>query len=173
MENLIGIVPADDNLSGQAHALLEYMLGGKPRLQYGAHGKPVLEGREDLHFNLSHTSGLVVCALSAKPCGVDVEHTGRVIRPAAAKRCFTPAELAWAQGEAQRWVLLWTRKEALLKWKGVLEGPLSALETTGHSLLCTVEAEGFFLSFCGEPPAFRLVRPDGKGGFAPVGYRIL
>jgi hypothetical protein len=38
----------------------------------GPKGKPYLEGR-DLHFNLSHTEGWVVCSLALDPVGVDLE----------------------------------------------------------------------------------------------------
>jgi 4'-phosphopantetheinyl transferase len=47
---------------------------------HNAHGKPaILQPAEvSLHFNVSHTSGLVICGVaSAGELGVDVEHLKR------------------------------------------------------------------------------------------------
>lgn len=37
------------------------------------HGRPVVAAKPGLHFSLSHTSGLAVCAFAADPVGADVE----------------------------------------------------------------------------------------------------
>lgn len=82
-------------------------LGGKPRLATG-----------ELHFNISHTSRLSVCAISASRVGVDVEST---LRPAPAElptRFFTVAELAELSADPSRFLPLFTRKEAWTKLKG-------------------------------------------------------
>ena len=36
-------------------------------------GKPYIKDRPDIHFNISHCSGLVVCAFADKPVGIDAE----------------------------------------------------------------------------------------------------
>ena len=46
-------------------------------LAEGKYGKPFLKERPDIHFNISHCSGLVVCVFADRPVGVDVE----TIRP--------------------------------------------------------------------------------------------
>ncbi len=78
-----------------------------------------------LHFNLSHTSGLVACAVrEAGPVGVDVEAlTGDRPWQALAARFFAPdearslAHLGPAE-RRRRFLLLWTLKEAVLKARG-------------------------------------------------------
>ncbi|MFE8644097.1 4'-phosphopantetheinyl transferase family protein [Sphingomonas sp. NCPPB 2930] len=114
-----------------AHALKRLMLsdmaGGAPqawRFATGSAGKPVVAGRPGPHFNLSHTDGLVACALcEGVPVGIDVE---RVHRPApleVASACFAPQEQAWLSGlpDARRtrgFYRLWTLKEAVVKAQG-------------------------------------------------------
>ncbi len=81
-------------------------------------GKPVLAGRDDAFFSLSHGGRFVLCAVSGGPVGADVER----VRPAqlSVARRFHPDERAWleAQPEAARedaLFRLWTRKEAWIK----------------------------------------------------------
>ena len=83
-------------------------------------GKPVLRAHPEIHFNLSHSGSLAVCAVSDCPVGVDVE-TIRVCRQRVAERCFQPKELAWLDSAPDRdlaFVRLWTRKESFLKRTG-------------------------------------------------------
>ncbi|WP_157597489.1 4'-phosphopantetheinyl transferase family protein [Streptacidiphilus rugosus] len=42
------------------------------------HGRPVLSARPPLHFSLSHTAGLALCAFAATPVGADVESLASV-----------------------------------------------------------------------------------------------
>lgn len=90
--------------------------------------KPQLElpaGRPRLSFNLAHTEGLAIFAVSAgREVGVDLERIGRLeeIGPVA-RRAFGERELAelWALPEAQQAEAFyrgWTRKEAFTKALG-------------------------------------------------------
>jgi 4'-phosphopantetheinyl transferase len=78
-----------------------------------------------LQFNLSNTTGLVVCAVSlGGEIGVDAEDlTRRAADPAIATNYFAPEEVAWLEraspGQRQlRFLQLWTLKEAFIKAKG-------------------------------------------------------
>ena len=42
-------------------------------LAKGKNGKPYIKDRPDIHFNISHCSGMVVCAFADQPVGVDAE----------------------------------------------------------------------------------------------------
>lgn len=89
-------------------------------LAYGARGKPYLSAHPDIHFNLSHSGSLAVCAVSTVAVGVDVE-TYHDHGHAVAKHCFTAQELAWLdeqENTASAFARLWTRKEALIKLTG-------------------------------------------------------
>lgn len=97
-------------------------------------GKPGEEAAAMLRFNVSHRDDLALYAVTcAREVGVDVESLERDVRsPEIAGRYFTAAEageLADLTGEAGRRAFFgcWTRKEALLKAKGVgLSLPLNS-----------------------------------------------
>ncbi len=83
-----------------------------------AQGKPVLSGREDCFFSLSHSGRYVICAVGRRPLGADVQK----IRPVnlSISRRFHPAEQAWLEtlpesGRAEAFFRIWTRKEAWVK----------------------------------------------------------
>lgn len=98
------------------------------KFQRNRHGKPAVcsPQRTGIEFNISHTHGLVVCAVSeGAAVGVDAEDLGR--RNATmgiARRFFAPAEVAAleAAAEADRHELFftfWTLKEAFIKGRGL------------------------------------------------------
>lgn len=104
----------------------------------GDRGKPEVCGPAaalDLRFNLSHTRGLVACAVThALVIGVDVERVDRrVDLLPVARHVFSEREVAGLtalSGEAQRlrFFELWTLKEAYVKAIGKgLAGPLRAI----------------------------------------------
>ncbi len=90
---------------------------GKPAVKHPA-GCP-------LRFNLSHTTGLVVCAVSLGcEIGVDAEDTQRRCADLSiASRYFAPEEVAWLEAapkddRPRRFFELWTLKEAYIKANG-------------------------------------------------------
>jgi len=112
----------------------------------GPHGRPEIDdGATDLHFNLSHSAGLVICALArGRAVGVDVENLGRrPPDPAIVPRYCSPAETDDVRAHGDRWperfLAYWTLKEAYLKARGVgISVPLAdisfALTDTGARL---------------------------------------
>ena len=81
-------------------------------------GRPVLADREGVFFSLSHSGRYVLCAVSGKAVGADVEEI-RPVRISIARR-FHPAERAWleslpAEERDAALFRLWTRKEAWVK----------------------------------------------------------
>lgn len=85
-------------------------------IEYIANGKPVYKN-SDIHFNLSHAGNYVVCAVSDKAVGVDIERQRKnVIR--VAKRFFTQAECDWIGDESLKFSRIWTLKEAYAKLTG-------------------------------------------------------
>ena len=80
------------------------------------------DGLPPLSFNLSHTHGLVACAItSGSDVGVDVESIGRDVTDGVAERFFSEREnadlrqCATAALRARRFIELWTLKEAYVK----------------------------------------------------------
>ncbi|HAK58356.1 MAG TPA: hypothetical protein DCP06_05195 [Lachnospiraceae bacterium] len=81
-------------------------------------GKPTVDG---LYFNISHTSHMVVGAVSDKEVGVDIEHIRSFDKPLL-KRAFTENERASAEEKKTRdayFTRLWTIKESVMKWYGL------------------------------------------------------
>ncbi len=92
------------------------------------HGRPEIldrpDGAPDLRFNISHTDGLIACAVTiGREIGVDVEHINRHLTHDVAGRFFAPDEvtdLRKLSDEEQRRVFFdyWTLKEAYIKARG-------------------------------------------------------
>lgn len=92
------------------------------------HGRPEILDRQrgvpDLRFNLSHTDGLVACAVTiGREVGIDVEHIGRRLTHDVAGRFFAPREVsnlhALPADEQQKVFFdYWTLKEAYIKARG-------------------------------------------------------
>ena len=97
------------------------------RFSLNAHGRPgIASPSSPLHFNLSHTRGMVVLALGADASvGVDVERLDRSVRPLeVADRFFSPFEVEGLRAlpterHRDRFLALWTLKEAYIKARGM------------------------------------------------------
>ena len=122
---LVCALPPGTNHAGQhnaAYALLAAALGceAPPPCRTLPGGKPVLEGREDLHFSLAHCAGMAACLVSPTPCGVDVEAI-RPLRARVIRRAFTPDEARQIAGSPcpdETFFRLWTLKESFVKATG-------------------------------------------------------
>ena len=122
-----------------------------------ANGKPVLANCPDIHFNLSHSGRLAVCAVSGQPVGVDVETPQRA-DPGVLTMCFQPAEQEWIRDSDdpdRAFTHLWTRKESCLKLSGAgLSCPLNAFsvlpgkELPGSIFFSEAEAMGHLICVC-------------------------
>lgn len=98
----------------------EYGIGEKPVFEYGEHGKPSLVGHPEIHFNLSHCRQAVICAVSDRPVGVDVESV-REFHDSLVRYTMNDREVEQiARSSDPRWefIRLWTMKEAVLKLSG-------------------------------------------------------
>ena len=168
----------DRNRFIAAHAALRQLLGhhsgqAGERLRFvaGRFGKPALASA-DLHFNLSHSHGTGLVALSTRDeLGVDVE----IVRPmpdalALAAAYFSPAEQAalTACPTAQRdraFFVCWTRKEACLKAAGVGLG----LDTRSFHVGLEPDARHVTMPLADGPLQMALVSThDGQGAVAAL-----
>jgi 4'-phosphopantetheinyl transferase len=130
---------------GALRAIVGGLLGLEPdevRFLAGPGGKPVLPpespgGRPPLHFNVTHSGELALVAVNwTRELGVDVEKTrpiseaGRIVRS-----YFTETETEHfhrldEDARPGAFIRGWTRKEAILKAKGVgLAGLATGFET--------------------------------------------
>lgn len=87
----------------------------------GNHGKPLLPHHPSLRFNLSHCRHAIACVVSDHgEVGIDVECLGRY-KPSLAEYTMSDEELAEIDSATDpdlAFTILWTRKEALLKYTG-------------------------------------------------------
>ena len=153
--------PANGGLQrGVAYRLRDRMLaellpeGENWALETESWGKPVVrrpQGRDRAAFNLSHTAGMVACAVGLGcDLGVDVEPIGRDHdHDGLARRFFTRLEadrLARTprRARARRFISIWTCKEAVTKTLGTgLRMPLDSfsIDLTGPRIQWEASAE--------------------------------
>lgn len=85
----------------------------------GLHGKPEIEG---ICFNLSHSEDMVLCAVSKKEVGCDIEKV-KEVTPRLASRFFADEENCYLNGLAEEerngeMIRIWTMKESYVKMTG-------------------------------------------------------
>lgn len=122
----------------------------------------------DLRFNLSHTDGLIVCALcNGRAIGVDVEHTGRCNKTTdIAERFFSAEECAALRAlpkasQHARFFDYWTLKESYIKARGM--GLAIPLAQFSFHLSANKPIRISFSAQIDDDPAawsFRLFTPD-------------
>lgn len=85
----------------------------KQEICYEKNGKPYLKGYNNIYFSISHSHNIVVCAVSDREVGIDMERI-RKTDYKATKFFVNDAENI----TREEYFLLWTKKEAKLKQKG-------------------------------------------------------
>jgi 4'-phosphopantetheinyl transferase len=142
-------VASDRDAFIAAHALLRTTLSdftgaGHPaawRFQTNENGKPSLDSAQaptDLHFSLSHTRGLVACAVGQPyALGIDAEAWRDPAPIELAARYFAPDEVrligeSAPSERAATFYRLWTLKESYLKATG--QGLATPLDSFAFSL---------------------------------------
>lgn len=129
--------------------------GAADKVQVGANGKPTVEG---ISFNLSHSGDLVICAVSEKPVGCDIERIKNAPQRVA-ERSFSEAEKEHLQqflGEAynREFFRIWTKKESYLKMLGTgIRVPLNELEIQ-DCYLKEYEIQGYQITVCAKEDKF-------------------
>jgi len=117
--------------------LLRFLLGAEeferlaPTIAHDKNGRPYLPGGE-LDFNIAHSDDWAVCALERdvpEPrVGVDIQSTPKGRNTdRIAQRFFTQNEFEYYSAHHDRtlaFLRIWTRKEAVVKWKGAALGPV-------------------------------------------------
>lgn len=141
---------------GTLRMMLAHYLGSQPReirFRYEGNGKPLLDGDNNLFFNVSHTDGLALLAFTrGHQLGVDVEKVNsNTDVERLAERFFSEREcraLGQLSGNRLReaFFRIWTRKEAYIK-------------ATGEGL--SLPLDQFEVSIAaGDRDALRATRPD-------------
>ncbi len=133
-EHRLGRLLLDAGLSREYGRTWEIQTGENGRPCIAEDGRIAAEGRNLVDFNISHTRGLVVCAVNSGRVGVDAQiilpRRGGAVRRALAPREQEMLERARRErGEAEAdelFARLWTLKESYVKATGAgLSFPLS------------------------------------------------
>ncbi|MGN0355088.1 MAG: 4'-phosphopantetheinyl transferase family protein, partial [Muricoprocola sp.] len=91
---------------------------------YGSNGKPYIEGKEKLYFNLSHSGEKMMCAVSDREIGCDIEKI-KDCRMRVAEHFFCESEYEWIQKQKteeekrEMFFRFWTLKESFMKATGL------------------------------------------------------
>ena len=143
--------------------LEEYFPDHVPSLDIheGAHGKPYLEGMP-VHFNLSHSGNMVLCGISDRPIGVDIQKQEAGSHERLWNRYFKGQEkellncCTSKEEQEAMFYRLWTQKEAYGKLTGegltgeqVLEiSPMYESRSLGICLEEHIPAPGYCAAVC-------------------------
>jgi 4'-phosphopantetheinyl transferase len=142
----------------QREVLSRYAPGIAPRdwrFVSEAAGRPACApsfGLDDFDFNLSHTEGLVALVVARDVrVGIDVENRDKPVRLSVAQNYFSVVEIEEldalpADLRPERFLRLWTLKEAWLKARGTgLAGGLASvtfrLDDAGGGIRCEAEVD--------------------------------
>ncbi len=140
------------------------------RITFGTRGKPEAEG---VHFNLSHSGTLAICAVGGKAVGCDIEKTGKEAE-GVARRFFHQNEVEYLQRfqgaeRDEMFFRLWTLKESYIKMTGegmylplqdfeiLFSGERVQVRRSGKILPCHVmeySIPGYKVSVCAEEEDF-------------------
>lgn len=144
-------------------------------IEKGSQGKPYIAGRENFHFNLSHSGDYVVIAYGDCELGVDIEQL-RDKDIAVARRCFTPEEFNYvvegaennpeicaSEAANERFFRIWTMKESYLKCTGTgISIPLNSFYANPYNLAVentnyrfdVHRADDYIISLCTQGKVF-------------------
>ena len=116
----------DKKLSAGAYLLLKKLLSGEnvadPIFKNQRFGKAYISNHENIHFNLSHSGEMVLCAISDMEIGVDIEYNDSKIDLDIAKHYFYNREyesIMNAANPSDEFFRYWVLKESYMKYTGL------------------------------------------------------
>ena len=116
----------DKKLSAGAYLLLKKLLSEEnitnPLFKTGKHGKAYISNHENIHFNLSHSGKVVLCAISDREVGIDIEYIDPEIDLNIAKHYFYNSEyenIMKAENRFEEFFKYWVLKESYMKYTGL------------------------------------------------------
>ena len=116
----------DKKLSAGAYLLLKKLLSEEnidnPIFKTEKYGKTYISNHKDVYFNLSHSGKMVLCAISDREVGADVEYIDSEIDLNIAKHYFYNSEyesIMKAQNKPDEFFKYWVLKESYMKYTGL------------------------------------------------------
>ncbi len=116
----------DKKLSCGAYLLLKKMLAEanitEPVFKTEKFGKAYISNHENIHFNLSHSGKIVLCTISDREVGADVEYIDPEIDLNIARHYFYNSEyenIMNAKNRQEEFFKYWVLKESYMKYTGL------------------------------------------------------
>ena len=116
----------DKKLSAGAYLLLKRLLLEEnienPIFETHEFGKAYITNHDNIHFNLSHSGRIVLCAISDRQVGADVEFNDPEIDLTIAKQYFYNSEyenIMNAESPSDEFFRYWVLKESYMKYTGL------------------------------------------------------
>ncbi|MCR5717124.1 MAG: hypothetical protein K6G23_09790 [Lachnospiraceae bacterium] len=134
--------------SGAVIGALMKVYGKTQEPERSRSGKP---DYPDVHFNISHSGGMLIAALSGCEIGIDIERI-RQVPVAVAKKFHLPAD------DAEAFFVQWTRMEACVKADGQGIGALMTINQSNYRICSD------FLKFDKETYVYAIAMPINKVG---------
>lgn len=129
----------------------EYDINVNPLFEYNEHGKPSIVGHPEIFFNMSHCKYAVVCAISDKPVGIDVESI-REYKEGLVNYTMNDEEILEiesAEIPASAFIRLWTMKEATMKLIGTgISNDMKTVLDTQKYRYTTVDRQRYIYTVC-------------------------
>lgn len=125
----------------------EYALHTLPVILRPENGKPYFASRGDICFNYSHSKTKVACGIDREEIGVDIEDI-RPVKISLIRYVCHENEIAWVmepeeeEARSERMIMLWTMKEAYVKYHGI--GIRYGMKKLDLSSLLSNEGNGTF-----------------------------
>lgn len=143
---------AADNLCRKAVSEFCCVAPSEIRFQKNRFGKPFAENLS-VNFNISHSGDMVICAVSDKKIGIDIEKI-RPYNPKAAEKFATEKELEYIRSNENGFFEIWTLKEAFFKCTGTGLGAdikTVSFEINSNGIQCSDSRfRCFFIDISGE-----------------------
>ena len=116
----------DKKLSAGAYLLLKKLLSEEnvtnPIFKTGKYGKVYISNIENIHFNLSHSDKMVLCAISDMEVGADIEYNDPKIDLSIAEHYFYNSEyenIMNSPNPPDEFFKYWVLKESYMKYTGL------------------------------------------------------
>ena len=137
----------------------EFSITENPVFEYNEHGKPSIVGHPEVFFNMSHCREAVICVVSSRPVGVDVE-SYRSYNESLVHYTMNDAEIMQIQSAETpevAFIRLWTMKEATLKLSGQgISNQMKEVIDRDKISYTTVEKDKYVYTVCEEKQVTKL-----------------
>lgn len=136
-ERIDAILNQNKRMASLAARKLIQEYSGHVDIKYTPTGKPYFEN-SDTNLSISHSKDMALVVFSKKKVGADIEHISK-INSRLANKYFTTNEKMYIGNEPEKFTLVWTLKEAVLKATGQGIAGLAkvSIEFDGENSHCT------------------------------------